>query len=237
MEIMRKISASAQDMQGAPIPVITFLGDSVTQGCFEVFLQEDRSCETVFDQQHSCATYVSELLRMLYPKAHVCIVNAGISGDNVVNGAARLEKHVLRFHPDLTVVGYGLNDCNLDIDIFKTGLRDIFKHLTDAGSEVIYLTPNMMNTYVDSTIDQPEIRAIAEHTKTKQLTGVLTRFAEEGRKAAAEYGVRVCDMYEKWQLLHQNGVDTTMLLANRINHPDRRMNWMTAYEVLQAMMR
>ena len=41
----------------------------------------------------------------------------------------------------------------------------------------------------------------------------------------------------KWKLLSQNGVDTTALLANGINHPSREMAWMFAYSLLETMMR
>ena len=47
----------------------------------------------------------------------------------------------------------------------------------------------------------------------------------------------VCDCYAKWKLLSQNGVDTTALLANGINHPSREMAWMFAYSLLETMMR
>ena len=35
--------------------------------------------------------------------------------------------------------------------------------------------------------------------------------------------------------LEQNGVDTTILLANRINHPTREMNWLFAVSLLETM--
>ena len=47
----------------------------------------------------------------------------------------------------------------------------------------------------------------------------------------------MCDCYAKWKLLSQNGVDTTALLANGINHPSREMAWMFAYSLLETMMR
>ena len=109
MEIMKKIAARARDVYGQPVPAIAFLGDSVTQGCFEVFLREGKS-QTIFEQEYAYSTYVSEILRTLFPNVPVCVINAGISGDNAASGEVRLERDVLRFRPDLTVVCFGLND-------------------------------------------------------------------------------------------------------------------------------
>jgi hypothetical protein len=35
----------------------------------------------------------------------------------------------------------------------------------------------------------------------------------------------------------QNGVDTTELLSNKINHPIREMNWLFAYSLVEEMMK
>ncbi len=235
MEIMNKINAIAKDMHGAEMPVIAFLGDSVTQGCFECYLKEGRAIETVFDSQHAVSAYVGQILHKLYPNANINIINAGISGDNVIHGAKRLDKHVLRFHPDLAVVGYGLNDCFWKPEDFQSGIREIFGRLKDAGCEVIFLTPNLMNAYVDPEIHAPELAAVAADAMTK--AEALDATVAEAKKAAEEYGVTVCDVYAKWKRMAELGVDVTRLLANRINHPDRDMNWMTAFAVVETMMK
>ncbi len=239
MEIMRKIAAKAQDLYGLPVPAIAFLGDSVTQGCFEVFLQEG-NCQTVFEQEHAYSTYVSEILKTLFPGAPVCIINAGISGDNAANGANRLERDVLRFRPDLTVVCFGLNDCGRGLEYaeeYGQSLRHIFRKLLESGSEVIYMTPNMMNTCVDRDhIKEPLLLRIAEYSMKTQLEGVLDAYIGEGKRAAEEYGVPVCDVYEKWKTLYHCGADVTGLLANHINHPSRKMNWLFAWSLAETML-
>lgn len=40
--------------------------------------------------------------------------------------------------------------------------------------------------------------------------------------------VTVCDCYSEWKKLYKSGIDTTKLLINRINHPDRRMHQLFA---------
>jgi len=50
-------------------------------------------------------------LRRLGLKARVW--NAGINGETVLQGLARLERDVIQRQPDLVLVAFGLNDCNL----------------------------------------------------------------------------------------------------------------------------
>jgi hypothetical protein len=47
--------------------------------------------------------------------------------------------------------------------------------------------------------------------------------------------IPVCDCYALWKTLYKSGVDVTELLANKINHPTRDMNWMFAYELVKTM--
>ena len=49
------------------------------------------------------------------------------------------------------------------------------------------------------------------------------RYMAEARALAADMGVTVCDCYSAWKK-RAEGEDTTMLLANRINHPLREMH-------------
>ena len=159
-------------------------------------------------------------------------------GDNAVNGATRVKRDVLRFCPDLTVVCFGLNDsCKgmEHIEDYKQSLRSIFQQLKEHGSEVIYMTSNMMNTYVSHYICEPEIVKIAEETKKIQQEGILEQYLIAGKNIAKECDVAVCDVYEKWKILYQKGVDTTEMLANYINHPSREMNWLFAYSLVETM--
>ena len=98
------------------------------------------------------------------------------------------------------------------------------------------MTPNMMNTKVSPHIAK-EFVSSAEMAMKWQADGWLDRHVETGIRAANDCGVRVCDCYSKWKLMAQNGVDTTELLANKINHPIREMNWLFAYSLVEEMMK
>lgn len=239
MKIMEKLAAKGRDRQGQPTPTIAFLGDSVTQGCFEVYYKNDGNLETVFDKSSAYHKYLYDMLTLLFPESPVNIINAGISGDNAPRALERLERDVLSHHPDLTVVCFGLNDNaqGLDkLDRYTTALASIFEKLLAAGSEVIFMTPNMQNTQVSCHIPYENLREFAGKVAQRQNAGVLDQYIDGAKAVAAEYGVPVCDVYAKWKRLAALGVDTTELLANYINHPKREMNYLFASSLLDTMM-
>ena len=238
MEIIRKLAAKAADIGNREGVTIAFLGDSVTQGCFEVYYKNNGAIETVFDKRYSYEAYVFELLCMLYPSATVNIINAGISGDRAPHGLTRLERDVLRHQPDLTVVCYGLNDCSPDedsIERYVGALGDIFNKVRESGSELIFMTPNMMNTGVSPHLTDPRLRTLAEGLAQKQNSGLFDAHIEAARALCRERGVILCDCYAIWKRLHEGGVDVTELLSNKLNHPTREMNRLFAQELVRTM--
>lgn len=225
------LEKKSKDLKENHIPTIAFLGDSVTQGCFELYMTEQGAIETVFESNYAYHARLQQLLCLFYPRCPVTVVNAGISGGKADFGLERLERDVLQYHPDLTVVSFGLNDCGKGEDTmprYAENLRKIFTRLQENGSEVIFLTQNMMNTRISHRLHEPSMLAVAERTMQNENNGVLERFFEAAKRVAAECGVPVCDMYAFWKRMHNNGVDTTELLANAINHPVRDMHWLTA---------
>lgn len=241
MKIMEKFRQKMCDPFGKEAVTIAFLGDSVTQGCFEVYTTEDAGLETVYDTENAYHTHLRKLLNHLYPKVPVNIINAGISGGTAGDGAARLQRDVLRFSPDLCVVCFGLNDsCNPAEDApeaYRAALADIFTRLRQQSIEVIFMTPNMMCTAVSPSIEDETIRGTAASVVQVQNSGRLEQFLTMGKETAAALDIPVCDCYAKWQRLASFGVDTNALLANDINHPTRDMNWLFALSLADTMMK
>ncbi len=238
MKILEKFNRRVQDNINAEPVTIAFLGDSVTQGCFELYIKPDGNFETVFDKENAYHRNLDKMLSVIYPSVPVTIINAGISGDNAPHGLERIERDVLRYKPDLTVVCFGLNDCwggEDGIEAYTSALKGIFERLQASGSDIIFMTPNMMNTYVDAGITQQSIRIAAEQTEVLQKNGVMDLYISSARKVCEACGVKICDCYAKWQKLAAFGVDTTRLLANRINHPVRDMNWLFAVSLLETI--
>lgn len=240
MKIIKKITNKAKNLAGAEPVTVAFLGDSVTQGCFDNYATSENTIQTYFDAENAYHTKFRKILNKLYPNVPLNIINAGISGGKSWEGVERLERDVLRFSPDLCVVCFGLNDASSIAEDalikYENSLKAIFKALQDANIEVIYMTPNMMSTHVSCHIENDLIKRTAEYVAKVQNSGKLETFLSAGKKIAESMGVTVCDCYSKWKRLYDNGVDITELLANRLNHPTEDMNWLFAINLVETIL-
>ena len=238
MKIIEKMAKKTADHYNNEGVTIAFLGDSVTQGCFEVYKKLDNNIETIFDKKHSYEQYLFDILNIVFPVCTVNIINAGISGDNTNRAKDRVDSAVIRHEPDLTVVCYGLNDCGTSEDSvsrYVENLRVIFTKLKNANSEIIFMTPNMMNTKVSPFLSDPDFIRIAKAHVEKQEAGWFDKHIEGARALCKEMEIPVCDCYALWKKLDASGVDVTELLSNKLNHPTRDMNKMFAYELVKTM--
>lgn len=192
---------------------IAVLGDSVTHGAFEI---GEIDYESV---------YWNLLRKKINQKRNyvpVTVINAGIGGTIAAQGIERVDKHVLAHNPDLVIVCYGLNDVNYNIQYYLDSLRTLLTKIQQSGCDLIFLTPNMLNTSVaDDT--HPDHRDYAVKTCEMQNSGRMDKFVYASIDLANELGVKVCDCYSKWKELSKTK-DVTYLLANRINHPTREMH-------------
>ena len=66
MKILEKMARKAKDNAHQEGVTIAFLGDSVTQGCFEICKNENNAVETVFDRHHAYSQYLSDILALLF---------------------------------------------------------------------------------------------------------------------------------------------------------------------------
>ena len=101
MKIIEKIAAKAQNADN-PRPTIAFLGDSVTEGCFELIPRNSGGFNNVFDRESVYHKKVSEILGVLFPTVPVNIINAGIAGTKAPYGLSRIERDVISKNPGLT---------------------------------------------------------------------------------------------------------------------------------------
>lgn len=238
MKIIEKLVAKKEMFPNPPV-TIAFLGDSVTQGCFECWVNEGDRIETVFDYSSAYSTRLREILSLLYPNVQVNIINSGISGGSTTGGLMRLERDVLRYCPDLVVVSFGLNDCchpDIPLQRYTDNLREIFTRIRKAGAEVIFLTQNYMNTYPSYRNPNDFLREASKEHMQHQLSGKLKQYMQAASTVALECGAKVCDLYAVWEKLEHSGVDTTELLANKINHPIRELHYYMAIKLLETMM-
>ena len=227
MKIKEKLCSDVNDIGSV---TIAFLGDSVTHGFFE-------SSEEMHSGIDFEAVYHNVLRKRLnekYKPMPVNIINAGIGGKNAAHGFGRIERDVICHSPDLCAVMFGLNDVNGTLENYTGSLEKIFKRLHEAEIETIFMTPNMLNTYVDSSLSGG-LREYAEKTAEYQTGGRMDAYVKAAAETAKKNGVTVCDCYKIWRAMYDGGCDTTALLANKINHPLRSMHALFADELYKII--
>ncbi len=203
-------------IKNGPINIVAF-GDSVTHGALNGY----NDYETVY------WNILKKKLNAVRDSIPVNIINSGIGGITAKNSIARMNRDVVSYHPDLVIVCFGLNDVNGSLEEYVESLKTIFTECKKCNAEVLFMTPNMLNTYVaeDAPAQWKEYAAV---TAKYQNEGRMDKYIISAVSAAREMDVAVCDCYSEWKKLFQRGVDTTQLLINRINHPNREMHQLFA---------
>lgn len=238
MKIIDKMIAKQNSLADHRQPVIAFLGDSVTQGCFEIYVEQGQLL-TAFRAEDGYVTKVKTLLGLLYPSVPVSVINAGISGQNAELGLARLERDVLSYNPDLVVVCFGLNDAAEGAErlpAYEAALTEIFTRVKETGAEVIFMTPNTRSDYEDYHNSNGTIEQVIRTISQGERDGLLRLFLDSARRIAGEMDVPVCDCHALWELMRSRGVNTNKLLSNEVNHPTKELHWMFAYELVRTML-
>ena len=243
MKVIRKIAEKNRDVFCGRPACIAFFGDSVTQGCFELYQTSEATLQTVFDQSSAYHEYLKKRLSEIFPASPVVIVNAGISGDNATQALGRLDRDVLSFKPDLVVLCFGLNDCASGlqgISTYKNSMTRIIRSAIETGAEVIVMTPSAYADHVSIHVKNesqkyPFVSRCIEGIVELENQGVLDAYVEAAREVAKETGVPLCDVYARWKRLKEQGADVAELLANKANHPTREMNRLFADMLLLTM--
>ena len=224
MKIADKINLDYNGLiEHGPINIVAF-GDSVTHGAVG---PGEINYETV---------YWNRLRKkMLEVRDYVPVntIDAGIGGIDAKGSLDRIDTQVLNHNPDLIIVCFGLNDVNGTLEEYLTSMRKIFQRCKDSGAETIFMTPNMLNTYVAEDVP-PEYADYAVKTAQMQNGGKMDLFMESAVTLAEEMGITVCDCYAQWKELSKTE-DTTMLLANRINHPTKEMHELFAQNLFNII--
>ena len=224
MKISEKIKLDYDGLiKYGPINIVAF-GDSVTHGCVGV---GEMNYDTVyFNRLKNRILDVSNFIP-------VNVINAGISGITAEMSVARINSQVMCHNPDLVIVCFGLNDVNGTLESYLNSLKIIFEKCKTEDTDVIFLTPNMLNTYVADDTNE-DLKGYAKVTADMQNSGKMDLYIGEAIKLAESMNIKVCDSYSKWKKLSETQ-DTTMLLANRINHPTKEMHELFAQSLFDII--
>jgi len=239
MRIVEKIKEKQADLYSRKPITFAFLGDSVTQGCFDCYEIQPGKIETDFVAEWAYSEVFKRMLHKLYPSVPFAMINAGISGGSTRGGIYRLDRDVLSYSPDLVVVCFGLNDSGNGMDgiqDYKENLSAIFKKVKESGAECVFMTPNTMNCNVSPKITCECVKKLAEEFIERMESGVMDAYIDAAKETASAFEVPVCDCYALWKKMIADGVNVTELLANKLNHPDKDMHFLFAYELVKTVL-
>ncbi|MBR2353582.1 MAG: GDSL family lipase [Clostridia bacterium] len=224
MKIKEKIMMDRHGLSKyGPINIVIF-GDSVSHGAVVGYIDY----ENVYWNQ------LKKRLNRFRDYVPVNMINASIGGTTAKRSLERLERHVLIHEPDLVIVCFGLNDVNGSLEDYLGALGAIFEGCMKRGHDVIFLTPNMLNTYVAEDTPEKDLEYAAK-TAAMQIGGRMDSYIYAAIDLAKSMGVSVCDCYSKWKKISETQ-DVTQLLANRINHPIPEMHELFANALYDIIM-
>ena len=239
MNILKKLAEKQNNFYVDAAVTIVAFGDSVTQGCFECYTDRNDAIHTEFDTKEAYSRKFVQILQTLYPRCQINLINSGISGDSTKKAVERIDYDVLRYKPDLVICCFGLNDVTKgipELDGYGARLEEIFKKIKASGAECIFMTPNMINSYSSRRLKNSDTAInLSERLAKLQNEGVMDAYMAKAREVATANNVVICDCYAKWKKMAANGVDTTELLANLLNHPIRDMHWLFAHSLVETV--
>jgi len=182
---------------GKPVKIIAF-GDSITAG------SDVSKPEYIFWNRWA------EELRRKYPRADISVENGATGGDNTAHGLLRLKTKVLDQHPDLVLIGFGMNDHNIrgvPTPQFEQNLKQMIAliHSETQAEIILYSTfpPN------------PRWKFGSHH---------MADYAAATQRVARETRCAYADVYDNWQTLTARKKPEDVL-ANNVNHPSDFGHW------------
>lgn len=123
----RPVGLAARRRGGAPLTVVLFAGDSVTD-CGRTFFSADVAGGELGD---GWVRVVAAVLGVRHPGVHR-LLNAGVAGDRVADLRARWSRDVAAFAPEVLTVLVGVNDVLLDPPTSAAELEAGYRALVDA---------------------------------------------------------------------------------------------------------
>ena len=224
MNVQKKLMHDTQQLiDYGPVNIVIF-GDSVSHGAFNGYIDYEKVYWNLLRKKlNQFRTYI--------PVNMIC---AAVGGTTAIQSLPRLDSQVLAHKPDLVIVCFGLNDVNGPREDYLGALECIFTKCKNAGSDVIFMTPNMLNTYVADDTPQQHLN-YAVKTAQAQISGRMDDYMSAAKELAERLNVTVCDCYSKWKDIAKTE-DTTLLLANRINHPTPEMHELFAESLYDIIM-
>jgi lysophospholipase L1-like esterase len=167
-------------------------------------------------------TVYSDLLRAELPGRGIAgtILNKGVGGNTTDDAMARFDADVLKQHPDLTVIQFGINDSAVDVwqtppatssrvslEKYSLNLKMMVQQLKATGCQVMLMTPNPILwtkenlEYYGKTPYHPDDRM--------GFNVLLKDYAQVVRNISQSEQVNLIDVYNLY-LAYDQGADQHM---------------------------
>jgi lysophospholipase L1-like esterase len=196
-QVGRLRATQSKLLNGQVVKIVAF-GDSITAG------GNASRPNRVFWQR-----WADELQRK-YPTAQVTTVNGATGGDSTRQGLERLQTKVLAEKPDLVLIGFGMNDHNVNgvpLPQFKANLKEMVALIrAKTGADIILFS------------------AFPPNPRWKFGSHHMADYAVATAQAARETACAYADVFDNWQSLAARKKPED-LLGNNINHPNDFGHW------------
>ena len=215
----------AEKILNGDIPTLCFFGDSVAHGEFEF---KNGFQESVWKPEQVYHRLLAERIKAEYNR-DIMVVNAGVGGNFSGDGLKRIREDVLDKKPDFCCVMFGTNDVTNSrkgakaLAEYKQNLRQIIEILRDRNIEAVLMTPGMLCSH--------GVRGftgfwwfVHKFYESLQKRGKMDEYVQAIRDVAKELDVPLADVYAEWKRMEADGIDTTKLLINGMNHPAPEMH-------------
>ena len=215
----------AEKILNGEAPSLCFFGDSVTHGEFEF---TNGYKESVWKPELVYHKLLADRINAEYGKDIVAI-NAGVGGNFSGDGLRRIQTDVLDKRPDFCCVMFGTNDVTNSrkgaqaLEEYKQNLRQIVGLLRGENIEVVLMTPGMLCSHGVKGFSG-FWWFVHKFYESLQKSGKMDEYVQGMRDVAKELDVPLADAYAEWKRMQSEGVDTTALLINGMNHPAPEMH-------------
>jgi len=183
--------------RGGELRIVAF-GDSITAG------GDASRPELIFWRRWS------DELQRKYPRAHVTTSNGATPGDTTIQGLQRLQAKVLEQSPGLVLIGFGMNDHNVNsvpLAKFEQNLTEMISRIRkQTGAEIILFS------------------AFPPNPKWKFGSHRMEEYAAATAAVAEQTACAYADVFNNWQTLSARKKPED-LLGNNVNHPNDFGHW------------
>ncbi len=112
--------------------------------------------DSITEAPDGYVTVMRNLISAVYPERAIEVLNAGVSGNRVVDMLARLDRDVIQAKPDWVTVNVGINDVwhganGVSLEQYEPLLKQLVQQLQhDTNAQIVLVTPTIIGEDISS---------------------------------------------------------------------------------------